>query len=213
LISERLGPTWKEIGLFIIIAAAVTILLTITDQVIFDYYVLPIMEECHPQNNSKLCQDFRKKMDLEENSQLEIGSKYWAVLNANFWVLGAVMFVVRVFTARIFRGVIKGRKWHEIYPIMGGVWFAGTVIPFLFGMLDSGYYVLRGQMVPDKLAWLDNIGLFTIAQQWTGNPSTVEFWDVIFLNIIGMVIFVLIWVIAFYVNKRLAKFGKHAILE
>ena len=202
-----MGPTKNELCVFILIAGSITILLTITDIVIFDHYVLPIISECHPQNNSTLCQDLRESMNLKPNTQLELGSQYWAVLNANFWVLGAVMFGIRALTARLFRGMIKGRKWHEIYIIMGAVWFFGTIVWFLFGWLDSGYYVLRLDMIPDKLDWLNNVGLFYFAQHFTGDSLTVEFWDVILLNLIGLGVFVFIWILAFKINKILEKEG------
>ena len=193
-----------EIALFCLISGSITILLTITDIVIFDNYVLPIMSECHSTNDSSFCNEMRNKLGVPLGQQLEIGSKYWDILISHFYFLAGIMSFIRIVTPTIFKPKpTSGSKWKKIYFIMGGIWFVGIVIWFMFGALDTGYYFLRGMEIPENLNWLNDAGLFVLVKNLSGSED-VEKNELYILNILGASIFISMWLIIYFVKKKYA---------
>jgi len=193
-----------EVSFFIGIFLSIGILLTVTDIVFFDNYVLPIMSECNPQNTSEFCIKVREILDAPIDDQLEIGNHYWDLLTTHFFSLGGVMFFIRIFAPFIVNMVLIREINWKVNLTMGGIWFGCILIWFFFGLLDLGYYIFRLEIPPESLEWLNDAGLFVLVKGVFGTEN-VESVELYLLNAIGMIIFASLWILVFAFKEKLAR--------
>jgi len=79
---------------------------------------------------------------------------------------------------------------------------AGSLF-FVFGFVDSLYFLAQGEDAPDELAWLNNAGIFVETRSFTGDPMIVEKEDLYLTNALGILIilsFLVILMIVFSNN-------------
>jgi len=230
---EHFGPTKEEFAVFSAVSIGIFVLLTVNDIVIFDNYPKPIMNECYVETNPNIlnlleieptevdpnminmttymdahnrdsfCKFWREQIGITDESQLSFGAPHWNILTTNFLVIAIVIGAIRTLTSWFWQ-IKNGRRFfHWVKVVMGLVWFVGTLIWFYFGYLDLGYYIFRGNTVPESLPWLNDLGLFIIAKDFTGS-SNVESLDLTILAIIGGCLYVIIWagVYLFYKKEK-----------
>ncbi len=177
-------------GLFIIIIGLVIVANTTVSDIIFhDNYVLPAVSTCFPENQETFCQDIRMRMGLAPNAQLEIGDIYWNELARQALFIFVILFLIRVGIGFFLQ--IQGiRKIRTTTFLMATFWgLAGSAF-FLFGFVDSLYFLFQGEDAPEELAWLNNAGLFVETRSFTGDPNIVEKEDLFLTNALGIVIIV-----------------------
>ncbi len=182
--------------------------LTVLDIRMHDFYVLPIIEECYPENQSEFCTGIRIKHGLTMNAQVAVGDIYWDQLLSNALFVGITLFLVRMLFAFMLRHLYN-RKIRGSTIFMAMTWgLVGSGL-FLFGILDTFYYLFQGEDVPVELAWLNMAGVFNETKQWTGDPTVVEFSDLILTNVVGIAIigFFLFITMVLYGNYRLSPRG------
>lgn len=178
-------------GIFIFLIAIVIVAnTTTTDIVLHDNYVLPIISECFPENQSDFCTTIRQNMGLPSNAQLDIGNIYWNELARQALFIGVILFLIRIAIGYFLQiqGVRRVRLSTYLMAIFWGL--AGSAL-FLFGFLDLLYFagdVIGGGSIPNELAWLNNAGLFQETRSFTGDPNIVEVEDLILTNILGLVV-------------------------
>ena len=105
---------------------------------------------------------------------------------------------------------IGARKRIRITSILIAlVWGASASTLFLFGILDTFYYVFQEDSIPDQLAWLNNVGVFTETKSFTGDPLIVDKADLFITNLIGIGILIsLVFLTAVvFVENRLTSRG------
>lgn len=186
-------------GAFILIIAFIIVANTATTDIIFfDNYVLPAIEVCFPENQEEFCQNIRQRMGLPSNAQLEIGDIYWKELLRQAIFIGFILFAIRIVIGYflMIQGIRKIRASTIFISVFWGLAGAGL---FLFGFVDTLYFVLQGDDVPEELAWLNNAGLFQETRSFTGDPNIVEKEDLFLTNILGIFILVLFLLIVMYV--------------
>ncbi len=167
---------------FIIVANTTT-----TDIVLHDNYVLPIISHCFPENQDDFCTQLRIDMGVGKNAQLDLGNIYWQELARQAVFIGVILFLIRIaigFFLQI-QGVRRVRFTTILMALFWGV--VGSTL-FLFGFLDTLYFVLQGEDMPSELRWLDNAGIFTETRMFTGTVDHVERDDLILTNILGLVV-------------------------
>jgi len=192
LISKS-KPILVEGVIILIIGLIVVGSHTQTDITFHDKYVLPIIAECYDSNQSTFCQDVRADHQVDKTAQLELGDAYWNELARQAIMSGVILFAVRMGLAFMIRKIRRIRITTVFVAVMWGV-VASSL--FLFGFLDTFYYLMQGEDVPQQLAWLDNAGIFTESKSWTGTPDHVEITDLILTNILGLVIIGSFWFVA-----------------
>lgn len=201
---SRSVPVLTE-GLFIIVIGLVIVgSFTTTDIIFHDNYVLPAIETCFPENQEQFCQNIRQRMGLTSNAQLEIGDIYWAELTRQAIMIGFILFLTRLGIGYFLQiqGVRKVRASTVLMALFWGL--VGSSL-FLFGFLDTLYYVFQDRPVPNELAWLNMAGLFTETKSFTGDPNIVEIEDLFLTNILGVVVigsFLLIMMVSFARNGQ-----------
>ena len=186
-VIQKSVPVLTE-GLFIIVIGLVIVgSFTTTDIVFHDNYVLPAIETCFPENQEQFCQNIRQRMGLPTSAQLEIGDIYWAELTRQAVLIGFILFLTRLGIGYFLQiqGVRKVRASTVLMAIFWGI--VGSSL-FLFGFLDTLYYVFQERPIPNELAWLNMAGLFTETKSFTGNPEIVEIEDLFLTNILGVVV-------------------------
>lgn len=162
--------------------------MTIYDIVIHDTYILPLTANCaewnHDPNDSQICKQIFARLGITDTSdQLQVGSAYWAMLTAIVLTAGIILGIFRFVT-----GFLAGSR-SGMLILISIVWFLSATIPLTTGFIDTFYYVLRGMEIPETLPWLSNVGLFQYIQ-FFGDPDIVEWYELIFLNIVGFIILV-----------------------
>lgn len=175
-------------GVFILLIGFIIVAnTTTTDIVLHDNYVLPIISHCFPENQDDFCTSIRQQMGLPNNAQLDLGNIYWQELARQAVFIGVILFLIRIaigFFLQI-QGVRKIRFTTLLMALFWGL--VGSTL-FLFGFLDTLYYVFQFEVMPDTLAHLNNAGLFQETRSFTGDPNVVEAEDLILTNILGLVI-------------------------
>jgi len=190
-------------GLFIIVIGLVIVAnTTITDIKFHDNYVLPAIETCFPENREAFCVNIRDRMGIPEDAQLAIGNAYWEELARQAVFIFVVLFLIRIgigFFLQI-QGIRKVRSTTILMAIFWGL--AGSLF-FVFGFVDSLYFLAQGEDAPDELTWLNNAGIFVETRSFTGDPMVVEKEDLYLTNALGILIiisFLLIVMIVFSQN-------------
>lgn len=184
---QRSTPVQLEGVVAIAIGLLIVANVTLTDITFHDFYVLPAIETCHPENQDPFCQNIRERHGLPSDAQLEIGNIYWNELARQGLFIGLILFVFRMFIGFMlqYQRIRKIRLSTVLMAIFWGL--TGTAI-FLFGFVDLLYFVMQGENMPDQLAWLNNAGLFTESKAWFGDPNVVEKEDLYATNILGLII-------------------------
>lgn len=191
-------PVQIEGAIVLIIAFIIVANTATTDIIFFDNYVLPAIEVCFPENQEEFCQNIRQRMGLPSNAQLEIGDIYWNELLRQAIFIGFILFGIRIAIGYflMIQGIRKIRASTILIAVFWGLAGAGL---FLFGFVDTLYFVLQGDDVPEELAWLNNAGLFQETRSFTGDPNIVEKEDLFLTNILGIFIIVSFLLIVMYV--------------
>ncbi len=184
---QRSSPVYIEGAVVILISLLIVANVTLTDITFHDFYVLPAIETCFPENQDPFCQNLRERHGLPTNAQLEIGDIYWNELARQGLFIGFILFTFRIFIGFMlqFNRIRKVRTSTVLMAIFWGL--TGSAV-FLFGFVDTMYYFLQGNDTPNELAWLNNAGIFTESKAWFGDPNIVEREDLFATNIVGLVI-------------------------
>jgi len=207
-IIKKSVPVLVE-GVFIIIIGFVIVANTTTTDIIFhDNYVLPAIETCFPENQEQFCQNIRQRMGLPSNAQLEIGDIYFVEIARQAIFIGVILFLIRLaigFFLQI-QGVRKVRLTTFLMAIFWGL--VGSTL-FIFGFVDTLYYVFQDKDLPNELPHLNNAGIFQETKSFTGDPNIVEIEDLLLTNALGLVLIVSFLIIMMFVfaNNHLAKRG------
>ena len=207
-IIKKSVPVLVE-GVFIIIIGFVIVANTTTTDIIFhDFYVLPAIETCFPENQEEFCQNIRQRMGLPFNAQLEIGNIYFQEIARQAIFIGVILFLIRLAIGYFLQiqGVRKVRVTTFLMAIFWGL--VGSSL-FIFGFLDTLYYIFQDKDIPNELAHLNNAGIFVETRSFTGDPNIVEIEDLLLTNSLGLVIIVsiLIVMMVVFANNHLAKRG------
>ena len=196
-------------GAFALIIGFIIVANTSTTDIIFhDSYVLPAIATCIPSNQDPTCMSIREGLGLPASAQMEIGNIYWQELARQAIFIGFIMFTIRIGIGYflMIQGIRKIRLTTVLMAVFWGL--TGTGL-FLFGFVDTLYYVLQGKDAPAQLSWLNNAGLFTETRSFTGDTNTVEKEDLYLTNTLGILIIVsfLIVIMISYANSGMAKRG------
>ncbi len=175
-------------GIFIFLIAFIIVAnTTTTDIILHDNYVLPIISHCSPENQDEFCTQLRIDMGVGKKAQLDLGNIYWTELARQALFIGVILFLIRIaigFFLQI-QGVRRVRFTTILMALFWGL--VGSTL-FLFGFLDTLYFVLQGEDMPDELRWLDKSGVFVESRSWTGSVDHVERDDLILTNVLGLVV-------------------------
>ena len=190
-------------GLFIIVIGLVIVAnTTITDIQFHDNYVLPAIETCFPENREAFCVNIRDRMGIPEDAQLAIGNAYWEELARQAVFIFVILFLIRIGIGFFLQ--IQGiRKVRSTTILMATFWGLAGSLFFIFGFVDSLYFLAQGEDAPDELTWLNNAGIFVETRSFTGDPMIVEKEDLYLTNALGILIilsFLLIVMIVFSQN-------------
>ena len=171
--------------------------ITYTDIVFHDFYVLPAIEVCFPENQSEFCTNIRDRHGIASDAQVEIGDIYWNELLRQAVMNGVILFAIRIgFAWMAKRAGIK--RIRPVTILVALIWGLTATGLFMFGFLDFLYYELRAMDVPEQLPWLNNTGLFAYTQSYFGDPNTVDIQDLIATMLIGVGVFGAVWLFAMY---------------
>lgn len=200
---QKTKPVFSE-GIFAILIGFIAVFsITATDISFHADYVLIIESWCYPENQDEFCTNFREKHGLGMTDQSEIGDKYYERLLAQALEIFVILFAVRLVFAYMLQ--IGARKRIRITSLLIAiVWGASASTLFLFGILDTFYYVFQEDAIPDQLAWLNEVGVFTETKSFTGDPLIVDKADLFITNLIGigiLISLVFLTAIVFVENK------------
>jgi len=189
-------------GMFIVIIGLVVVAnTTITDIKFHDNYVLPAIETCFPENQEAFCTNIRTRMGIPMDAQNAIGTAYWKELARQALFIGFILFSIRLGIG-FFLQVQGIRRVRATTFLMAFFWgLAGSVF-FLFGFVDTMYFLAQGMDAPEQLAWLNNAGIFSETKTFTGDPTIVEKEDLYLTNILGIVIIVVFLLVLMCVFSR-----------
>jgi len=119
-----------------------------------------------------------------------------------------ILFLIRLAIGYFLQiqGVRKVRVTTFLMAIFWGL--VGSTL-FIFGFVDTLYYVFQDKDAPNELPHLNNVGIFKETRSFTGNPDIVEREDLFLTNALGLVIIIsfLIIMMAVFANNHLAKRG------
>ena len=200
---QKTKPIFSEGILAILIGFLAVFSITATDISFHSDYVLIIESYCYPENQDDFCTHFREKHDLGMTEQSGIGDKYYERLLAQALEIFVILFAVRLVFAYMLQ--IGARKRIRITSLLIAiVWGASASTLFLFGILDTFYYIFQEDSIPEQLAWLNNVGVFTETKSFTGDPLIVDKADLFLTNLIGigiLISLVFLTAIVFVENK------------
>lgn len=197
LAKEKLSPA--EFILLLIVGGIALALLTYSDVINHDFYVLPIIGECFPDNQSDFCLKMRALHGLPSDAQITLGSAYWNLLQTQAIGIGAMLFILRIGF-----GYLATKKISGLLVLKGILWGGTFSLLFLFGWLDFGYYVMQNEPLPDQLPWLDQSGVF-IFLKVMGTTDSVDLGDLYLGMLIGATIIVGIWLLFIYRWNKMKK--------
>lgn len=183
LVTRTVAIQWEAI-VVIILGIWIIINVADTDIKFHGNYVGKLIEICNPSNQSDECTAFREHLGVPMTAQIELGNKYWQELNEEPIWIGVTMFGFRFGMAIMlhFQTIYKIKPFSIMMAILYGI--IGAVL-FYFGLVDTLYYVLQGQDIPQTLPWLDGAGVFTELKTWYGDPLHVDQKDLVVANILG----------------------------
>lgn len=184
-------PVWLEGFVAIAIGLGFVASLTATDISFHDDYVLLVLSWCHADNQDAFCTDFREKHGLDPDEQIDIGKKYWNRLAGQAIELFFLLFGVRMLFA-FYLHVSHVRRIRPTTFVMAIIWGASASTIFMFGFLDTMYYLFQDEPIPEQLQWLDGAGVFQETKMWFGDPTHVEKEDLFATNAVGFGIIALL---------------------
>ena len=161
--------------------------ITATDIAFHDDYVKIVLSWCHPDNQDKFCTMFREEHGLSDTEQMGIGNKYWNRLLGQSLELFFSMFIIRIAFGYLMQIGIN-KKIRITTFLMAIIWGASASTLFMFGVLDTLYFVFQGIEIPLTLDWLNGAGVFTETRVWFGDPEIVDKQDLFATNIVGFAI-------------------------
>ena len=108
-----------------------------SDIVVHDNYILPIISDCYPDNQSEFCKKIRSEQNCPEDSQSCIGIRYWVLLpQLVLLVAGSTAILV------MFLRFLGGAKINGLLILVGLAWFlTGVILPYT-GWGDFTYFIL-----------------------------------------------------------------------
>ncbi len=176
---------------------------TVLDIRFHDFYVLPAVEQCFPENQEPFCTNIRAKHNLPSSAQIEIGDVYFNMISFVALFIGVILFTFRMILGYVMQEFHIQRIFAStiMMAILYGLVGSGL---FVFGILDTLYFVFQGQEVPDELPWLGG-NVFDYTKTFFGNPEIVESEDLYATNLLGIVLITTFWfitMIVFAENKR-----------
>lgn len=196
-ILAKTQPSPKEFAFHVGFVIVATLLFTVIDINVHIPYVNPIIAECYESNTSEFCQERREFAGVEDPSdQIALGDVYWATLLSTVLTIGIAFGVLR-----IIMGFLAGAKISPFLFLIGVVWFWGIISLYYFGWLDFGYFVLRGEAVPETLPWLNDVGLFEYVAP-LGNTHHVDAGDLYLLMFLGLIAFLGPWIFMLHHHRR-----------
>lgn len=184
---QQTKPVLYE-GLIVILLGLIIIYnLTETDISFHGNYVGFLIAKCYPANHEKLCDDLRVHLGIPSDSQMQIGDAYWYELARQAAFVGITMFLIRISFSYILHKahVQKIRMSSFLMALLYGT--VGYIL-FISGTLDSLYFVIQGQPIPDSLPWLNGSGIFIFSKAWTGDPINVDSTDLFLTNFVAVLI-------------------------
>lgn len=184
---QQTRPVYLEGFIVLFLGIIIIWNITATDISFHGNYVGFLIKSCYPQNHDELCNDFREHLKVPSDAQMQLGDAYWNELARQALFIGFTMFALRISLAFLlhFAHVQKMRYSSWSMAILYGI--VGYCL-FMFGVLDTLYFVLQFQVVPDQLDWLNNIGVFKLTQSFSGSSVDVESLDLYLTNLIGVII-------------------------
>ena len=144
----------------------------------------------------------QKNQNSTEISQLKYGIPHWDILTTNWIFISLVLGFLRISTSWLWQKDGNGKRvMTRIKIIMGSVWCFGTLIWFYFGFLDIVYFIYKREELPEKWDWLNDLGLFSIAQYFTGTAD-VEKLDILLLACLGVFCYVILWIVVYWTYQK-----------
>lgn len=172
---------WLEAQIALFIGVVLVANMVQTDQSFHGDYLGLIIEWCNPQQQDGFCDFVRTEHNQDFDSQLEIGDKYWDELTRQATFLIFIGIVIRMGIGFLIR---KIRKISVTTIIMALIW---GLIPFTlysFSLIDTLYYWMAFEQVPQTLDWLDGSMVLQHTKHWFGTNS-VEIQDLYATNVVG----------------------------
>jgi len=189
IVSHTSPIVVQLVGLFFL-SAVVVGLIVWTDIRFHDDYVGTIIEVCNPQNQENLCMEFRSRLFLPFDAQIELGNSYWQVLQ--------IQAVVIAFAFGGFKFINTLARRLKFTPTRIFVILLYAFVPFIFfafGSVDVFYYWARGLEIPDQLEWLDNVGFLEHTKIF-GETMHVDRSDLLFTFLLGVGLIILLFFVA-----------------
>ena len=195
--------SFAEFFLLLIVGGSALVILTYSDVINHDFYVLPIISECFAENQSNFCLEIRELHGLPSDAHITLGSAYWDLLQVQALGIGIMLFVLRVGF-----GYLATKQIDGLLIIKGFIWGGTFSLLFLFGWLDFGYYVIQQEPIPEQLPWLDQSGVFVWLKMFGTDPLTVDRGDLYLGMLVGAVIILAIWMLFVYKWNQVRKIGR-----
>jgi hypothetical protein len=158
-----------------------------SDITFFDTYVLEDISYCNPDRyDQEHCQSLRESTGcIDSMDQNCIGGVYWQQVEKQAYGLAVILFLARIIPS--LTNHFSGRRAFDKVAIVDAIWWSSlALIVFLFGVIDYGYYVMRGMDIPDVLPWLDHVGVFVHTKVLTGDPTIVDAMDLKITFVAGL---------------------------
>jgi len=171
---------------------------TIFDIRFHDFYVLPAIATCDPNNTEPFCVNIRAKHNLPSNAQVEIGDVYWQMLGFVALFIGLILFIFRMIIGYVMQQFHIQKIFASTVMMALFYGLVGSGL-FLFGVLDTLYFIFQGQEIPAELPWLAGAGIFENTKSFFGNPDVVEPEDLLATNFIGITLIITFWFITMVV--------------
>lgn len=201
LAKQKLSLT--EFALLLFVGGASLLILTYSDIVNHDFYVLPIIGECFPENQSEFCLKIRALHGLPSDAQITLGSAYWELLQIQALGIGILLFVLRMGF-----GYLATKKIDGLLLLKALIWGGTFSILFLFGWLDFGYYIMQQEPIPEQLPWLDQSGVFVWLKALGVDPVVVDRGDLYLAMLIGAVLILIPWILLIYKWNQVRRVGR-----
>ena len=183
-----------------------------SDIVFFDTYVLTDIAYCNPDRyEQEHCQTLREETGcIDSMDQNCIGNTYWKQVEKQAYGLAIILFLARLIPSAV--NHFSGKRRFDKIAILDAIWWASlALIIFMFGVIDYGYYTMRGLDIPDELPWLDNVGIFNHTKQMTGDPTLVDSLDLRITFVAGLGAMALLLLTMTFIYKMLGTSNRKLI--
>lgn len=180
ILDETTPLVAELVGLFFI-SILVTGLIVYSDIKIFDEHIGVEIETCFPTNQETFCQNIRERLGLPFDAQIEIGNSYWEIL-----AIQSIVIPLGFASFRFITIAVRKRKFNSLRIFVVALWFLVPFSLFMFGVIDLFFYVARGMDIPEKLDWLNGVGVFQYSKVLGQDPINVESGDLIFTFTLGI---------------------------